>query len=323
MGARPNEEPRISVLMPVYQAERYLEEAVESILAQSFDDFELIALDDGSTDASSRMLEALARRDDRIRVRRSEHAGLVTQLNWGIAAARGEFIARMDADDVSRPERFERQLGYLDANPDCVAVGTGTDEVDPERRIIRTLDIRTCHEEIESRLMRGDGGALIHASALYRTDALRRIDGYRKEFEYGEVIDLHLRLGEIGRLANLPEVLYEYRRNFASVCFARGLEVRRKQDASIRASLVRRGLDPKSAPERRPCLAPSSDDAIWAVWANHALVANHPGTARYYAFKAFRAAPSRHWKLLIRVCLGFRPFLWKRGRRRLQEWAAR
>ena len=174
MGTRSNGEPRISVLMPVYQAERYLEEAVESILAQSFDNFELLALDDGSTDASPDILEALARRDDRIRVRRTEHAGLVSQLNQGLAEARGEFIARMDADDVSHPARFERQLAYLDAHPDCVAVGTGTDEVDPERRIIRTFDIRTTHEEIESRLMQGDGGALIHASALYRTDEIGR-----------------------------------------------------------------------------------------------------------------------------------------------------
>jgi len=323
MGTRSNEEPRISVLMPVFQAERYLEEAVESILAQSFDDFELLALDDGSTDASPRILEALAGRDDRVRVRRAEHAGLVSQLNQGLAEARGEFIARMDADDISHPERFERQLAYLDAHPDCVAVGTGTDEVDQERRIIRTLDIRTAHDEIESRLMQGDGGALIHASALYRTHALKSIEGYRKEFEYGEVIDLHLRLAECGRLANLPESLYEYRQNFAGVCFTRALEVRSKQDAGIRQALLRRGLDLKSAPERPPINPETSPDAAWAVWANHALVSNHRDTARHYAIKAFCAAPHRHWKLPIRVWLGIQPFLWKRWRCKLQKWIAR
>jgi glycosyltransferase involved in cell wall biosynthesis len=323
METRSNKEPRISVLMPVYQAERYLEEAVESILAQSFDDFEMLALDDGSTDASPRILESLASRDDRIRVRRTEHTGLVSQLNQGLAEARGEFIARMDADDVSHPERFERQLAYLDAHSDCVAVGTGTDQVDPERRIIQKLDIRTAHGEIESRLMQGDGGALIHASALYRTHALRSIEGYRKEFEYGEVIDLHLRLAEVGRLANLPESLYEYRQNFTSVCFTRAHEVRRKQDAGIREALLRRGLDPDSAPERPPIPSQTSPDAVWAVWANHALVAGHRDTARHYAIKAFRAAPHRYWKLPIRVGFGIQPFLWKRCRRRLQEWIAR
>jgi glycosyltransferase involved in cell wall biosynthesis len=318
MGTNSNGEPRISVLMPVYQAELYLEEAVESILAQSFDDFELIALDDGSTDASPRILEALAIRDDRIRVRRSQHAGLVTQLNQGITEARGEFIARMDADDISHPERFQRQLSYLDSHPDCVAVGTGTDEVDPERRIISPLDIRHSHSEIESRLMQGDGGALIHASALYRTDTLRSIDGYRKEYEYGEVIDLHLRLAEVGQLANLPESLYEYRQNFASVCFTRRLEVRLKQDAAIRAALQRRGLDPESAPQRNPVDSEFSSDATWASWAHRALESGNRDTARHYAIKAFRTAPRRHWKLPIRVWLGVQPFLWKRWREKLR-----
>lgn len=320
MGTRSSEEPRITVLMPIYQAERYLEEAVESVLAQSFDDFELLALEDGSTDASPHILDALAGRDDRIRVRRTEHIGLVTQLNRGLAEARGEFIARMDADDISHPERFERQLAYLGAHPECVAVGTGVHEVDPERRLIRTLDIPITHSEIESRLMQGNGGAIIHASALYRTHALRRIEGYRKEFEYGEVIDLHLRLGEIGQLANLSESLYEYRQNFSSVCFTRGHELRSKQDAAIRQALVRQGLDPESAP-RRPPLAPApSVDAVWATWANRALVAGHRDTARHYAIKSFRAAPQRHWKLPIRVWLGVQPLLWKRIRQRLQRW---
>jgi hypothetical protein len=199
-------------------------------------------------------------------------------------------------------------------------VGTGVHEVDPERRIIRTLDIPTTHSGIESQLMQGNGGALIHASALYRTSALRRIEGYRKEFEYGEVIDLHLRLAEIGRLANLSENLYEYRQNLASVCFTRGPEIRSKQDAAIRKTLVRRGLDPESAPKRPPVVRAASDDAVWATWANRALVAGHRDTARHYAIKAFRAAPQRHWKLPIRVWLGVQPLLWKRGRRRLQKW---
>jgi glycosyltransferase involved in cell wall biosynthesis len=314
MGTNSNGEPRISVLMPVYQAELYLEEAVESILAQSFDDFELIALDDGSTDASSQILGTLAGRDARIRVRRSEHVGLVYQLNQGLAEARGEFIARMDADDVSHPERFDRQLAYLDARPGCVVVGTGTDLVDPERRIIQTLDLGHSHHEIKSRLMQGDGGALTHASALYRTHALRSIGGYRKKFEYGEDLDLHLRLAEIGQLANLPESLYEYRQNLTSVCFTRGWV----QNAAVREVLLQRGLDPESAPERPPIDSESPPDATWANWANRALVSGHMDTARHYAVKAFRTAPQRHWKLLIRTWLDVQPLLWQRWREKLR-----
>jgi len=306
--------------MPVYQAERYLEEAAESILAQSFDDFELLLLDDGSTDASPRILADLAARDDRIQLFVERHAGLVSRLNDGIARARGVYIARMDADDISYPERFERQIAYLEANPTCVAVGTAVDEIDPDGRTIRSMDIRPTHEEIDDRLLRGDGGALIHASAMYRSDALRSIGGYRPGLDGGEDMDLHLRLAEIGRLANLPERLFLYRKNFAGMTFSRRSDVRARQDLAIREALLRRGRDPDSAPERPPLVPEIASDTVWAIWANRALVAGQRDTARHYAIKAFRASPRRHWKLPIRVWLGIQPLLWNRSRRRLQRW---
>jgi glycosyltransferase involved in cell wall biosynthesis len=309
--------------MPVYQAEQYLEEAAESILAQSFDDFELLALDDGSTDDSPRILAALAARDDRVRVHVAQHAGLVSRLNDGIAQARGTYIARMDADDISYPERFERQIAYLKAHPECVAVGTAVDEIDPDGRVIRSMDIQPTHEEIDDRLWQGDGGALIHAAAMYRSDALRSIGGYRSGFDGGEDMDLHLRLSEFGRMANLPDRLFLYRKNFNGMTFSRRSDVRERQDLAIREALVRRGLDPHSAPERPPFIPKSAPDTVWAIWANRALVAGHRDTARHYAIKAFCAAPQRHWKLPIRVWLGVQPLFWKRSGRRLQKWIGR
>ena len=321
MGNRSAGDPQITVLMPVYQAEQYLEEAVESILAQSFDDFELLALDDGSTDESPRILAALAARDDRIRVRVAPHAGLVRRLNEGLAEARGTCIARMDADDISYPERFERQIAYLEAHPECVAVGTAVDEIDPDGRPIRPLDIRPNHEEIESRLLQGDGGALIHASALYRTDALRGVGGYRNGLDGAEDTDLHLRLAENGRFANIPERLYLYRRNLESVTFAKTREVNLSTEIVIRDALRRRGIDPESAQKLRSEI--TQPHVVWAIWAHHALVAGNGDTAQHYAIKAFCAAPHRHWKLPIRVWFGIRPLLWKRCRRTLQQWIAR
>jgi glycosyltransferase involved in cell wall biosynthesis len=309
--------PQISVLMPVYQAERYLEEAVESILAQSFDDFELLALDDGSTDASPQILAALATRDDRIRVHAAPHSGLVNRLNEGLTQARGIYIARMDADDISYPERFERQIAYLESHPECVAVGTAVDEIDPDGRPIRPLDIRPGHEEIESRLLQGDGGAVIHASALYRADALRGVGGYSDGLDGGEDIDLHLRLAESGRLANLPDRLFLYRKNLASVTFSKRIDVRRNQTTAIRTALQRRGLDPKLAPEHPP--GTSRLDIIWAIWANQALDAGYRDTARHYAMKAFCAAPLRNWRLPIRAWLGIRSQLWARCRRAISQ----
>ena len=321
MGNSSAGDPQISVLMPVYQAGRYLEEAVESILTQTFGDFELLALDDGSTDDSPRILADFADRDDRIRVRRAPHGGLVVRLNEGVAEDRGTFIARMDADDVSRCDRFERQLDYLKHHPDCVAVGTAVDEIDPEGRPIRSLDIRLTHDEIESRLLEGDGRALVHASALYRRDALRKIGGYREGLVGAEDTDLHLRLAENGRFANIPERLYLYRRNLESVTFAKTREVNLSTEIVIRDALRRRGIDPESAPKLRSEI--TQPHVVWAIWAHHALVAGHRDTARHYAIKAFCAAPHRHWKVPIRVWFGIRPFLWKRCRRTLQQWLAR
>jgi glycosyltransferase involved in cell wall biosynthesis len=323
MGNSSGGDPQISVVMPVYQAERYLEVAVKSILAQSFDDFELLALDDGSTDASPQILARLAARDDRIRVHVAQHAGLVQRLNDGLGLARGSYIARMDADDISHPERFERQIAYLEAHPECVAVGTAVDEIDPDGRPIGAMDIRPTHEEIDERMLHGDGGALVHATAMYRARALRSIGGYQAGLDGGEDMDLHLRLSEIGRLANLPDRLFLYRKNYRGVTHSRRSDVRSRQDAAIRKALIRRGLDPASAPERPPFVAEPSPDAIWAIWANRALVSQHRDTARHYALKAFCAAPQRHWKLPIRVWLGIQPLLWKRCRQRFQQWIGR
>src|ERR1051325_1151561 len=113
--------PTVSVLLPVYNAERYLESALQSVLGQTFSDFEVIAVDDGSKDNSKKILERFAANDPRIRVISRPNTGIVGALNDGLAVARGEFIARMDADDVALPGRFQAQLDYLRGHPDCIA----------------------------------------------------------------------------------------------------------------------------------------------------------------------------------------------------------
>ena len=312
MGRLADSEPLISVLLPVFDAERTLPDALFCVLAQSCTDFELLALDDGSADRGPEMLAELAVRDERIRVFTGPRAGLVARLNEGLAEARAPFIARMDADDLCHPRRFERQLEHLRAHPDCVAVGTGCAEIDPDGRPIRPLELSTDHDAIVARLIAGDGGALVHASALYRADALAAVGGWRAAFEGGEDVDLHLRLAERGRLANLPEVLFSYRKSFDGITFSRRVEVRERQDAAIREALERAGRDPGSAPARPPVAASPEPERIWAIWANRALVAGYASTARHYAWQAFRAAPREHWKLLVRIWLGVEPFFWDR-----------
>ena len=121
--ASPDPPPRVSVVMPVYNAEGFVEAAARSILDQTFTDLELIAVDDGSTDGSGAILDRLAAADPRLRIVRRPNTGVTGALNDGLAAARAPLIARMDADDVSAPTRLEKQLAYLDAHPDIGLLG--------------------------------------------------------------------------------------------------------------------------------------------------------------------------------------------------------
>src|SRR5262245_33145279 len=122
----------VSVVLPVFNAARFLPEAVRSILGQTYDAFELIVVDDGSVDGSGELAADLAASDPRVEVIRRRHEGLVPALNAGLERARGHYVARMDADDVAHAERFQRQVAYLDAHPASVAVGSAMEVVDAD-----------------------------------------------------------------------------------------------------------------------------------------------------------------------------------------------
>ena len=123
--------PTVSVVMTVFNTQAYVGEAVESVLAQTFSDFELIIIDDGSTDRSTAMLNEYAKRDQRIRLTSRANTGIVAAANEGIGLARGRYLARMDSDDVCLPHRFETQVRYLNAHSDCVLLGSRVTVVDP------------------------------------------------------------------------------------------------------------------------------------------------------------------------------------------------
>jgi glycosyltransferase involved in cell wall biosynthesis len=233
--------PLVSVVMPVYNAQAYLAIAIESILSQTFQDFELIAVDDGSTDESLQMLKEFARRDARVYVISRPNTGIVGALNDGLAAARGVFIARMDADDVALPNRFERQLAYLGANPACVAVGAAVLQIDPDGDPICIQYWAESHEEI-NRLLLSGGGGLAHPTAMIRAAAIEQAGGYRQEYQWIEDKDLWLRLGEAGLLANLREPLLEYCLHEKSVCWQREQEQRQLWAKLLAETFHRRGI---------------------------------------------------------------------------------
>jgi glycosyltransferase involved in cell wall biosynthesis len=293
--------PRVSVHMPVYNAMPYLAEAVESILAQTYGDFEFIIIDDGSTDGSGEQLAAYAARDERIRLTRRENWGITKTRNQALGQAVGEFFAVMDADDVALPDRLARQVAYFDAHPECVALGCRVLLIDADGAPIREMSEMTSHAEIDAEHLAGRGGAITHPAAMMRRDALVGVGGYREAFQTAEDLDVFLRLAECGKLANLPEVLLHYRQHAGSTCHTRQARVRADNRAVVNEARTRRGLailenptqvDANGAPD------PASHHRKWAWWA---LEAGYPATARKHAWAALRRSPwaARSWRALV------------------------
>jgi glycosyltransferase involved in cell wall biosynthesis len=197
--------------MPVYNAAEFVEEAVTSIRNQSYPWWELLCVDDASTDGSAEVLESLAALNRRIRVIRSPaRGGVASACNVGVLAARGELIARMDADDVATPERLERQVLYLLGHPSAVAVGGQVVMVDRFRRIIAQKRFPTEPEAIRRMMFSNmpvqHGTMLVHRGRLPRDFAW-----YRPRVPTAEDVELLFRFLEQGELANLEETVLEYR----------------------------------------------------------------------------------------------------------------
>lgn len=224
-----NVHPKISVILPVYNAGRFLSPAIQSILDQTFADFELIIINDGSTDDSAAVIGSFV--DPRIRVITQSNQGLRASLNTGLDQARGQYIARMDQDDISMPERLVQQADFLDVHPDHVLVGATYAYIDEEDRIVGVfpalLDDAEIKRELYTKSPFGHGTVMLRASAL-------RQGGYRyaQEAAHFEDFELWLRFAAAGKYANLPEVLYLWRKNsagttttYGSLQLRKGLEL--------------------------------------------------------------------------------------------------
>jgi glycosyltransferase involved in cell wall biosynthesis len=176
--------------MAVYNAERYLDEAVQSILNQSFGDFEFIIINDGSTDGSLKILQGYESRDARLRLISRPNTGFCIALNESVSLARGEFIARMDSDDCSLPDRFEHQIAFLRSYPQVVAVGGEVTWMDKDGDFIRNFCVGYSHEELDSAQMRGVSAVITHPAAMLRRQTVLDLGGYRTDLEPAEDFDL-------------------------------------------------------------------------------------------------------------------------------------
>jgi glycosyltransferase involved in cell wall biosynthesis len=207
--------PQISVVMPVRDGARWLGDAIRSVQDQTLGDFELIIVDDGSTDNSAHIMEASARTDPRIRTIHQERLGLVPALNRGLTHSRGRLIARLDADDFAHPERLARQSDYLDRHLEIGLLGTWADQIDERGSIRGALKPATRPEQLELQLVRIN--PFLHSSIMMRHAVLRKVGCYRPAFEGAEDYDLWLRMSEVTKIANLPVCLLRYRLHPSSV----------------------------------------------------------------------------------------------------------
>ncbi len=210
--------PKISVIMSVYNGEKYLREAIESILKQSYSDFEFIIIDDGSTDGTKKILEEYTNIDKRIVfVCNEKNIGLTKSLNRGLKIAKGEYVDRMDSDDISHYDRFRYQVDFLDKNPEIGLLGSHISHIDKNGKEFEVRRTLLYHNEIKKMLVIGN--TFGHGSVMIRKSCLDKIGLYREKFLYAQDYDLWLRIAENYKVANINKVLYMQRRS--SKCLSR------------------------------------------------------------------------------------------------------
>ena len=201
--------PAVSVVMSVYNGEEYLREAVESVLGQTFGDFEFLIVDDGSKDGTGEILAEYARRDGRVRVIAQENQGRVPSLNRGLREAKAGLIARMDADDVALPERFAKQVKFLRAHEEVGLLGGAVMMIGPDGRDLGVFAPPTGDRELRETMLKWN--PFRHPAIVMRRDVAQAVGGYRKALLDTDDYDLWFRIAEREKIANLRDVILRYR----------------------------------------------------------------------------------------------------------------
>jgi glycosyltransferase involved in cell wall biosynthesis len=206
----PGPSPAVSVVVSVYNGARYLRESLQSILCQEGVPFEVIVVDDGSSDATPQILDEMARRYPCLRIIRQENQGLTRSLVRACAEARGEFIARHDADDVSFPGRLARQVRLLRECPNLVFVGCRGWLIGPNDEVLVEVT-RPVDAALATRRLVCEREGPFHGSVMFRAATYRQVGGYRPAFRYAQDWDLWLRFAQRGQIAYVPDCLYAFR----------------------------------------------------------------------------------------------------------------
>lgn len=296
----------VTVLMPVYDPPiPMLDRAVESVLAQTFRDFELLIIDDGSREeAVRRRLDFWASQDPRVRLCHEPHRGVPATSNRGLALARGEWIARQDADDWSEPERLFRQAAFLGQHPEVTLVSADTESHSADGGLLWRLRLPHTSAELARALWKGN--PFVHGSTMFRRKTALEIGGYREAFPCSSDYDFLWRLTEAGGAVNLGQVLYHYRYTGGSISARRAAEqalVHRA--AQILAGARRRGETENVAAALASAEAGTGSRAFRAVLkqADHVMLAGDYSGARNAYFDVLRSHPwsGLAWAKMLRL----------------------
>jgi len=317
--------PKVSVLLPVFNSQEFLPAALDSLLTQSLGNIEVIAINDGSVDSSAVILENYAAGDARVSVYHQANRGLPATLNRGLALARGEYLARMDADDISCPTRLERQVEYLDNHPVVGVCGTWVETLSDANPVtwrypVDDAGIR-CHNLFSP--------ALAHPTIMFRKTVVQSAGGYSLDWAVAEDYELWLRLAGLTKFANLPEVLLRHRLHSSQ----KG--VREEQEGKMstametlhRAQLGQMGLQPEPweyAVHRALSvnrLIPSRRSLIQVErWLRKLVIANHASVC-LPELALFHALSERWWSQCYQArSQGW--WVWQQYWRSPLRWAA-
>ncbi len=296
--------PSVSVLMPVYNAAPYLGKAIISILGQDLNNFELIIIDDGSTDNSWQLIQEIAKTDSRIKSLTRANKGISATRNELIDMASSNLIAWMDADDISLPNRLSVQSSYLNDNKDYVAVGCRTKMIDHEDAEICDWPMLLTHKEIDEWHINGRGGAIIFPSSMMRKNSVKSVGGFNNKLTGAEDLDLFLKLAEIGKVANIDQLCFFYRQHIDSICHGQNKQIAIDTQSVINEAALRRGLAAKILSTKTTNV---SKQEIYNKWTWWSLKAGNKKTARKYAVKALLESPFslNNWKALFCALRGY------------------
>jgi glycosyltransferase involved in cell wall biosynthesis len=286
----PVDTPTVSVVLSAHNDEPFLAECLDSVLAQNGVSFEVIAIDDGSTDGSAALLNAYAARDTRLRVVHQRNAGLTRALIRGCAMARGRFVARQDADDIAFPNRLARLAAELEAHPQVVLVASEAVMFGPRGELLSPWAAAGAGPERDTSC---------HGTWMFRREAYEQVGGYRPDFRAAQDEDLRLRFETHGEVRVLPDVLYAFRIRGGSISAISPIQKRLSRLAHEAAARRARGLDDadvlaeaarlSAEPGTRPRSEPGAGD----YFAGRCLVALGDRRAVTYLWRACRDEPAR------------------------------